>query len=150
MADGILRHLVSRHGLDDRVAVESAGTWTSEGAAPSRHAIEASRRAGIDITGLRSRPLVRSILQESDLILTMEPTHLEEVLAQEPEAEERAFVITSFADPEDGEPGGVTDPYGSNQATYDATFRELDHLLRVAFPRILERIERKSATTGRP
>jgi protein-tyrosine-phosphatase len=145
MAEGILRHLVSRHGLDGKVEISSAGTWASDGAAASAHAVEAARRSGINISGIRSQPLSRSILRESDLVLAMEPVHLEEVLAQEPEAEGRAFVVTSFADPAEGDPAGVTDPYGSNQATYDATFEELDHLLRVAFPRILERIERKAA-----
>jgi protein-tyrosine phosphatase len=148
MAEGILTHLVSRHNLGEQVEVSSAGTWTSAGAAASTFAVEAARRSGIDIGAIRSRPLARSILLESDLVLTMEPTHLEEVLAQAPEAEERAYVVTSFADPEGGDPAGVTDPYGSNQATYDATFEELDHLLRVAFPRILERAGRKAAEAG--
>jgi protein-tyrosine-phosphatase len=144
MAEGILKQLVARQGLDKRVEVVSAGTWTSEGAAASAHAIDAARRAGIEIGKHRSRPIGRSLLRESDLVLTMEPTHLEEVLAQEPDLEERAFVVTTFADPRDGDPAGVTDPYGSNQATYDATFEELDHLLRMGFPRILERVERKA------
>jgi protein-tyrosine-phosphatase len=148
MAEGILRHLVSRHGLSEQVEVSSAGTWTSDGAAASVFAVEAARKAGIDIRAIRSRPLARSILMETDLVLTMEPAHLEEVLAQAPEAEDRAFVVTSFADPEGGDPAGVTDPYGSNQATYDATFGDLDHILRVAFPRILERVDRKAAEAG--
>lgn len=148
MAEGILKHLVSRHARGGEVEVSSAGTWTSAGAAASAYAVEAARKSGIDISANRSRPLSRSILAESDLVLTMEPAHLEEVLAQAPDAEDRAHVVTTFADPDGGDPAGVTDPYGSNQATYDATFEELDHLLRVAFPRILERIERKAAETG--
>ena len=148
MAEGILKRLVSRHGLNEQVEVGSAGTWTSAGAAPSTHAVEAARRSGIDIGAIRSRPLARPLLLESDLVLTMESAHLEEVLAQAPEVEERAYVVTGFADPEGGDPGGVTDPYGSNQATYDATFAELDHLLRVAFPRILERVGWKATEAG--
>jgi protein-tyrosine-phosphatase len=148
MAEGILKHLVARHELSEQVGVSSAGTWTSAGAPASRYAVDAARRSGIDISAIRSQPLARPILLESDLVLTMEPAHLEEVLAQAPEAEERAYVVTSFADPEGGDPAGVTDPYGSNQATYDATFEELDHLLRMAFPRILERVRRKAAEAG--
>jgi protein-tyrosine-phosphatase len=144
MAEGILRHLLSRHGLGEQVEISSAGTWTSPGVPASKHAVEAARRAGIDITALRSRPLASRILRASDLVLTMEPTHLEEVLTQDPEAEERSFVISTFADPEEGDPAGVTDPYGSNQAAYDATFAELDHLLRAALPRILELVRRKA------
>ena len=148
MGEGILRHLASRHELSDQVEVSSAGTWASDGSAPSPYAVEAARKAGIDISAIRSRPLARSILMESDLVLTMEPTHLEEVLAQEPDAEARAYVVTTFADPEEGDPAGVTDPYGSTQGTYDATFEDLDHILRVAFPRILERVGRKAAEAG--
>jgi protein-tyrosine-phosphatase len=148
MAEGILRHLVARHELNERVEVSSAGTWTSAGAPASTYAVDVARRSGIDISAIRSRPLTRPILLDSDLVLTMEPTHLEEVLAQAPEAEDWAHVVTSFADPEGGDPAGVTDPYGSNQATYDATFDELDHLLRVAFPRILEHVGRKAPEAG--
>jgi protein-tyrosine-phosphatase len=148
MAEGILRHLVSRHGLSEQVEVSSAGTWALTGAAASAHAVEAARRSGIDIGAIRSQPLSRSILLQMDLVLTMEPAHLEEVLAQAPELEDRAFVLTSFADPQDGDPAGVTDPYGSNQATYEATFAELDHLLRIAFPQILERIGGKTTDNG--
>ena len=148
MAEGILKHLVARHDLSKQVEVSSAGTWTSAGAAASAYAVEAARRSGIDIGANRSQPLARSILLQSDLVLTMEPAHLEEVLAQAPEAEEWTHVVTTFADPQGGDSAGVTDPYGSNQATYDATFAELDHLLRVAFPRILERIGRKAAEAG--
>jgi protein-tyrosine phosphatase len=148
MAEGILKHLVARHELNEQIEVSSAGTWTSAGAPASTHAVDVARRSGIDISAIRSRPLTRPILLDSDLVLTMEPTHLEEVLAQAPEAEDWAHVVTSFADPEGGDPAGVTDPYGSNQATYDATFGELDHLLRVAFPRILERVGRKATEAG--
>jgi protein-tyrosine-phosphatase len=87
MAEGILKHLVARHELNEQIEVSSAGTWTSAGAPASTHAVDVARRSGIDISAIRSRPLTRPILLDSDLVLTMEPTHLEEVLAQAPDAD---------------------------------------------------------------
>lgn len=142
MAEGILRRLVARHELHDRIAVSSAGTWAPDGQPATEQAVRAAAREGVRIEGHRSRPLTPALLRESDLVLCMEPVHLEDALARSPEAEGRTFVMTTFADPEEGEPGGVVDPYGTTAAQYEATFEELDHLLRVAFPRILERSER--------
>jgi protein-tyrosine phosphatase len=141
MAEGILRRLLERHGLADRADVGSAGTWGTVGLPATGHAIRAAARHGVSIEAHRSRPLLPALIREADLLLAMEPVHLEDALAKAPEAEKRAFVLTIFADPEEGDPAGVLDPYGADAALYEGTFEELDHLLRLAFPRILERIE---------
>jgi protein-tyrosine phosphatase len=141
MAEGILRALLDRHEMSGRARVRSAGTWASSGAAASPNAIVVAETKGISLTEHRSRPLSRSLIRESDLILVMEPVHLEEVLAQEPEAEGRTFLLNRFADPEEGDPAGVEDPFGGSEAAYESAFGELDHLLRVALPRILVRIQ---------
>jgi protein arginine phosphatase len=148
MAEGILRSLMERQGLSDQVEVRSAGTWGALGDAASVHAVQAARKQGVDISDHRASPLVRSLIREADLILTMDPSHLEEVLSQEPEAEGKAFVLTSYADPETGDPNGVEDPYGSDLALYEGTFRELDDLLRRALPRILRSIEGAGEAAG--
>jgi protein-tyrosine-phosphatase len=145
MAEGILRHLVERHGMSDRIRIASAGTWAPDGQPATGLAVKAAARHGIRIDGHRSRPLTPDTIREVDLLLCMEPVHLEDAVAKVPEAEAKTFVLTTFADPEDGAPEGVIDPYGSDAAQYEATFEELDHLLRVAFPRVLAFLER---TTG--
>lgn len=141
MAEGILRRLVDRHSLSDRVEVRSAGTWAPAGSAASRGSSVAAGREGISLAEHQSRPIVEQMIRDSDLILVMEPVHLEEIVEREPAAEGKVHVLTTFADPEEGDPIGVVDPYGSEQEFYDATYQELDHLLRVAFPRILRLVE---------
>ncbi len=145
MAEGILKRLVRRHGLEDRIEVRSAGTWAADAAAATECAVTAANRSGILIGDHRSRALLKAIVRESDLILAMEPVHVEDILARDPKAEGKVYLLTTFADPEEGDPVGVIDPYGNAQEHYDATFEQLDHLLRVAFPRILERVERRAA-----
>jgi protein-tyrosine-phosphatase len=141
MGEGILKNLLHRQGLGERADVRSAGTWASAGAAASPNGVAVAARHGIRIENHRSTPLSRSLIREADLILTMEPAHLEEVLALDPEAEAKTSVLTTFVDPEQGDPGGVEDPFGGDEAAYEDTFEQIDHLLRVALPKILSLIE---------
>ncbi len=141
MAEGILRSLLEKQGVSGEVEVRSAGTWGSEGAAASANAVTIAGRHGIALDEHRSSPLTRALVSGADVILVMEPTHLEDVLAKDPSAEGKTWVLTRFADPEAGEPGGVEDPYGADLTAYEATFSELDHLLRMALPAILTRAE---------
>ena len=141
MGEGILKHLLAQQGLADRAEVRSAGTWGSSGAAASDFAVRAAAEHGIRIENHRSSPLRRSLVREADLILAMEPAHLEEVLVQEPEASTKAFLLTTFADPERGDPGGVEDPFGADLDSYRTTYDEVDHLLRLGLPRVLRMIQ---------
>ena len=144
MGEGILRHLLERQGLGKEAEVRSAGTWTSQGAAASDFAVRVAGERGVRIENHRSTPLLRSLVRDADLILTMEPAHREEVLALEPQAEGKAFLLTTFADPQDGDPGGVEDPFGSDLESYRITYDEIDHLMRVAMPAVLRKIQEKA------
>ncbi len=141
LAEGILRSLLVRHGLGDKAEVRSAGTWASPGSPSSENTVAVGARHGIRLDDHRSCALTPSLVREADLILAMEPAHLEDVLAKEPSAEGKAWVLTTFADPEGGDPAGVEDPFGADQAAYEQTFSELDDLIRTALPKILTGIE---------
>jgi protein-tyrosine phosphatase len=143
MGEGILKHLVARQGLAGKVEVRSAGTWTESGRVASEYAVLASANAGLHIETHRSTMLNPELIRQSDLILTMEPAHREEVLAQDPTAEARAHVLTLYADPDAGDPAGVEDPIGGSAEAYRSTFEEIEDLLRIAMPRILSALERR-------
>ena len=113
MAEGLLKSLLAKHQLSDSVEVRSAGTWASSGGAASANAVRVAAEHGIRLDAHRSTPLSRSLIEESDLILAMEPTHLEEVLTQGPEAEGRAHVLTTYADTEEGDPIRTRPPASS-------------------------------------
>lgn len=148
MAEGILRQLIERHDLGDKVEVRSAGTWGAQGDVASPNAVKTARERGVDISGHRASQLDSSLIQESDLILTMEPSHLEEVLTEAPGADGRAHVITAYADPEGGDPGGVEDPYGGDRSFYARTCHEIEELLRMAMPRLLREIGEAAKLSG--
>lgn len=145
MGEGILKSLLAERGLERTTEVRSAGTWAAHGSAASRNGVRTAAKRGIDLDGHRSHPLTRALLAQSDLTLTMEPAHLEEVIDQVPEVGGRSFILTLFADPEAGSKAGVEDPIGGDEISYEKTFREIEGLMQRALPRILRLIEEKEA-----
>lgn len=136
LAEGILRHLIRREGHSAEFVVESAGTHASPGAPVSANSVEVAGEHGIDIRGHVARPLSRRMAERSDLILAMEAEHADFVRMAYPEAEEKTFVLTRYADP-GGDPLGVPDPIGLGLAAYRDTFDRIETGLRAALPRIL-------------
>lgn len=142
MAEGILRSLLSPD-LDGQVTVVSAGTSASDGIPAAPHAIETAATSGIDLRGHRSRRLTASLLQDSDLVLGMEPGHVTASRDLAPDAKDRIHLITEQGrEPRAAEDGGVRDPIGGGLDEYVDTFHRIrSHLLRWV-PVIRDAVER--------
>ena len=73
MAHGVFRRLVAEAGLEDRVAIDSAGTIDYHaGEPPDRRAIAATASRGVDIADLRARAVRAEDCARYDLILAMD------------------------------------------------------------------------------
>ena len=79
MAEGILRDRIEKEGVEG-IRVASAGTWGLEGEPAAKHAVKVCSDRGIDISGHVARRLTGDMIEESDLVLTMEMDHLQGVL----------------------------------------------------------------------
>jgi len=90
MAMGLLAHHLQRRGMDARV--HSAGTLGWGGPATD-HAVEALAERDIDLTDHESRRLSGDVVGTADLLLGMTRDHVGGVVAHEPAALDRAFVI---------------------------------------------------------
>jgi protein-tyrosine phosphatase len=109
MADVVLQDRLARAGLGDRVSVASCGTgdWHVGNRMDSRAATTLTA-AGYDATRHRAQQLDPAWFDRFDLLLAMDRSNLDDVLASTT-APERAMLFRSF-DPLD--PGGeVPDPY---------------------------------------
>lgn len=72
-ADGVFRHKVAQHGLQDIVTVDSAGTHNYHpGSPPDPRSQEHAAMRGYDLSGLRARQINASDFEHFDLILTMD------------------------------------------------------------------------------
>lgn len=134
MAEGALRVLLEGRKIDN-VDVVSAGTAAIPGSPATRYAIEASKTWHADISGHRSRPLTPELIEESELILTMSPSHYQQVVRMSPEARDRTFLLKKYPDPGD-EGEGVADPIGGSLDNYNQTFLEIGEELGRILPEV--------------
>jgi protein-tyrosine phosphatase len=132
MAEALLRQALAARGIDS-VTVASAGTGAWEGAPVSEGAYLVGLEHGLDLSEHRARLLTRDLVREADLVLTMSGHHLARVA--ELGGEHKVQMLGSYAgrDPAHTE---VTDPFGSDLASYRTTYSELQELIGAVVSRV--------------
>ena len=127
MAESIARSMLESSDDPDEsgvgVTVMSAGTSAASGAPASAENTAALRSVGVEAGEHRSRPLTRQLVAEADVIYTMAGWHRDGVLALDPGAASRTWVL---------DPAGqdVPDPVGLPQDVYNQTAARLAELIR--------------------
>ena len=137
MAEGIARALAKEKKLDD-LKFSSAGTMAGDGVPATDHAIAVAAHWNIDISGHRSRLLTRALIRKADLILGMEPEHIDRILEIDRSANSKTYLIKGFPQPFDRAQGKIDDPIGLSLEYYNQAFLELDEVMRRIFPGIIE------------
>ena len=125
MAEALLRDALASRGAD-QITVSSAGTGAWEGAPASEGAYLVCLEHGLDLSGHRARLLTRELVKESDLILTMSGHHRARVA--ELGGEDKVHVLGEYVGREEGR-GEVSDPFGSDLASYRVTYDELQEMI---------------------
>ncbi len=135
-AEGVFSALIRRHGLDDRVLVDSAGTHAYHiGNPPDPRACAAALRRGIDLSTQRARRIEVDDFETFDHILVMDRENLELVEERCPaHRRERVELFLSYA-PHLGV-DEVPDPYYGGMAGFE---RVLD-MIEAAADGLLQRI----------
>ena len=121
MAEGILRQMFS---ANYDITVSSAGTQAIEGNRATDFAVIAAREHGIDISRHRARMLTTDDIENSRIILCMEPSHVEWVLATDVSASGRIYTLAEFS----GGPSKrktIPDPYGCSLREYRECFDDI-------------------------
>lgn len=139
-AEAVFRHVLQQRAPDVSVEIDSAGTHDYHaGEAPDRRAIEAARRRGIDMSGLRARRVEAGDFERFDLLLVMDHDNLTELRRQAPpQFHERIRLFMEYA-PE-AHSRVVPDPYyGGHQG-----FEEVLDLLEQAAQGLLQEVLKRS------
>jgi protein-tyrosine phosphatase len=132
MAEGLLREALAARGLE-QVTVSSAGTGAWDGAPVSEGAYLVGLEHGLDLSGHSARLLTRDIVRGVDLILVMSGQHLARVV--ELGGEDKVHLLTAYAGRDDDRTE-VSDPFGSDLASYRTTFAELEELIGAVVHRV--------------
>lgn len=135
--EGVLRHLVEKRGLADRVEVRSAGTHDYHvGEGPDTRSIRHAKKRGYDLTPLRASQVSREDFYTADYILAMDRGHLRILRNMAPpDARARVGLFLEASGKWNGE--DVPDPYYGGPEGFE---RVLD-MVEEAAHRWLDRIE---------
>lgn len=104
------------------VSVLSAGVAAAPGDPASDGALAAMRSLGLDVRSHQSRALSQTLIDRSDLILTMTDNHRQTILSRWPHAAAKIAKL----DPTGGD---VADPYGGPVEMYRATAQSIDRFV---------------------
>ena len=122
-AEGLLKKLVQKKGLDD-IVIDSAGLLALPGNSASGLAQKVAAEYDVDLSGHIAKSVKEDIIAGSDLILVMENSHAKDLLDAFPEAEDKVFLIRRFAR-FGSRDRGIADPYGLNYEAYRFCFLDI-------------------------
>ncbi|HEX3511367.1 MAG TPA: low molecular weight protein-tyrosine-phosphatase [Solirubrobacteraceae bacterium] len=138
-AEGVMRSLLEREGLQEEIEVDSAGTggW-HVGSAPDSRARSAAHARGIVVEGT-ARQVRSSDFDDFDVLLAMDRSNVRDLRAVAPDgdAREKVRLLREF-DPRSVEAGEleVPDPYYGGGEHFD----EVLDLVQAACAGLLEEI----------
>jgi protein-tyrosine phosphatase len=149
MSEGILKDRIEKKGLKG-IRVASAGTWALEGEPAATHAVEVCRKKGIDISGHVARRLAPEMIEESDLVLTMEMEHFQCVLDLVPSALSKTRMLSRYGSVDGRNDRPIPDPYGLPRKAYERCFEELERHVDALMEELLgkEKSNREKAKKG--
>ncbi len=126
MGEGALRARLAEAGLAGRVQVDSAGTsgWHA-GQAPDSRAIACARRHGVDIAGLRARPLRPDDFLAFDYLLCADRSNVNDAIKLAPSAQAaRAVLWLPWAGVDAA--AVVPDPYYGDESAFEHSWSLID------------------------
>jgi protein-tyrosine phosphatase len=94
MGEAMLRARLEERGVE--ASVRSAGLLPWPGPPPAL-VLEVMRDYGLDLAAHGSQALTRQLVTDADLVLTMTRDHAGGVLARDPDARDRTFLIVELA-----------------------------------------------------
>ncbi len=131
MAQAIFNSMVTNHP-DPRIKVlraDSAGVSANSGEGPEELAEVVMRNRGIVISGHQAEHVTPEMLEEFDLVLTMEETHKMRILEMneltKTELTKHVFTLTGYV----GESGNIEDCAGHEQGFYEVCADRLTALI---------------------
>jgi protein-tyrosine phosphatase len=137
LAEGILAHKISRHGLPWTVDSAGTGNW-HVGQGPDPRSVAVAEQNGIDISGQRARQFRADDFDRFDYILVMDAQNLRDVLRHAKTDEHRSKVRLMLDYTHPGQNRGVPDPYYD-----DDGFTEVYQLLDAACERLIEELRKE-------
>lgn len=134
MASAIFQQLLSERITEGEWRIESAGVWGMDGSPVALGSLEALSKMNIDLSGHYAQSVSEDLLDEFDLILTMERGHKEALQWQFPEIRGQVYMLSEMV----GKIFDIRDPIGGSTADFEETARELAKMINDGFEQIVK------------
>lgn len=140
MAEGIFRREIRNAGLQEKVAIDSAGTHSYHiGEPPDSRAQSAIRRRGVDISGLRGRQVADADFDRFDYILAMDEGNLDILKRNAPaHTHGKIHLLLSFSSKYPDQE--VPDPYYGGTSGFEENLDMIEDAVRGVIEEIQERL----------
>lgn len=126
----MLRHIIKNMGLHKKVIVDSAGTRASQpGHKPDVRAQRIMAEMGIGMAKIKARQITTKDLQKNDLVIVMDRSNYEDLIAICPEEFHSKIVLAMSYARHFGE-GDVPDPYFGTTTDFENAFWLLDKAMK--------------------
>lgn len=136
IAEGLFKKFLSDRGCS-YIKVQSCGIISFSGLSPTENTLKVMRNAGIDVSGHKSTPLTKELIDNSDLILAMEDIHIDEVIRISPESSKKVHLLLKFAKNESANGDfSVLDPIGKPLEVYE----RVSELIKGAVEKVADEI----------
>ncbi len=141
IAEGILKKKINEEApteLRDKIFVQSCGIYAYDGNKPSENSVKVSLQNLIDISLIRSKPINRVQIEQSDLIFALSIDHLNFILESFPSARHKTFLLKMYGKEKGAAiSDSIPDPMGFSMEFYVKTFTEIKNAIDNAFPLII-------------
>jgi Protein-tyrosine-phosphatase len=136
MAWGLLQDKLAKRGLQERIQVETAGTFALEGKPPTPEGQAVLAERGIDISTHRARTVNVGMLRAADLVIVMAEEHRKSLFYHDPASLHKILLLSELA----GDHRDIEDPYGRSRDAYEATAEIIDRYLETGLEAMLRRL----------
>lgn len=147
IAEGVLKKKITDQApgeLKDKIFVQSCGIYAYDGNKPSENSVKVSMQNLIDISPIRSKPINRVQIEQSDLIFALSIDHLNFMLENFPSARHKTFLLKTYGkDKSITIADSIPDPMGFSMEFYIKTFTEIKNAIDTVFPMIVAAAQQK-------
>ncbi len=133
LVEAILRDRLHKRGLTDWT-VSSAGTWAQFERGPARYSQKIAKRIGLDISGHVARMVSAEIIDSAELTLVMTKSHKEALQVEFPQDRANIYLLSEMIDKN----FDIADPYGGPADGYEVMFREVESIIDLGLPKMIE------------
>jgi len=148
MAEAMLRHELEKIMGDQArdITVTSAGVYAFPGDPASRHAEEAMRELGLDVSLHRAGRVSREALDGADLVLAMTAAIKDELQRAYPALSSKMQTLTEFSGLVDEFGYDIKDPFGGSLEIYRESARQIGMAVEEVARKIKESFELRGDT----